>query len=66
MQKYQQEMEILVLCKDQNYFIAFGWITNKERQLFQLFCHVFKIDVIKGMNKKSHIIEYSVTQCLSC
>ena len=47
-------MEILDLHKDQNYFIACGWITNKERQLFQLFPHVLKIHVVKGTNNEDH------------
>ena len=50
--EYQKEMEILDLRKDQNYFIACGWITNKERRLFRLFPHVLKIDVVKGTNNE--------------
>ena len=50
--EYQKEMEMLRLRKDQNYFIACGWITNKERRLFRLFPHVVKIDVVKGTNQE--------------
>ena len=46
LQEYQREMELLDLRKDQNYFIACGWITNKERRLFRLFPHVLKVDVV--------------------
>ena len=49
-------MEILDLCKDQNYFITCGLITNKERHLFQLFLHLLKIDVVKGTNNKDHLL----------
>ena len=50
--EYQKEMEMLRIRKDQNYFIACGWITKKERRLFRLFPHVLKIDVVKGTNQE--------------
>ena len=49
-QSHQNKMNNLNLSGDQNLFVACGWSTNQERQLFHLSPDVIKLDVTEGTN----------------